>query len=577
MPPERTHVVTVPDRVLRRPSCSTASAQVLGVDPAHARHHADRGQSVASGSCRPSCCAGSTWRSGDRLPHARAGYRGPGQALPGRDDPDPAGRPATSAARAGAARGSRSDRGSSVEDAPLRGVRRRRRSRRPGAGRSVPSPTSSEVTDAELVDAAAEALAAILVARPRTAPSGPGDGAARPGPAPAAEASARDSWFCAGSGGRRPATRTCSRSWPRLSRHGPAGDLRPASRSRPSLIRYTRAIDTGDWDRLDEVFTPDAQIDYTLDRRHRGGVPRDQAVAGRDAADVPAADALAAARSTSSSTATTATVAAYFHNPMGLPQAEGPDHLVEFGGHLPPRLRAYAGGLALAPAVRGARLEARHVSRRMDQKPAQGLDGEFARRVIKLMSRRQRGRLPAHPRPRSVAPGASGPAGRTRCRSACSSTAVVVPASCAPRRWSTCATATGVVVVASQAGRPQHPLWFRNLAGRPRRHRPGPGRPQADAGPHRRRRPSAPSSGRGSSTSTPTTTPTSPGPTARSRSWSSSRAEAGHVSVRRKFPVSERAAVTIRQRGAWPLDRRWPRRLLRGPIASPVAVLEALT
>ena len=31
------------------------------------------------------------------------------------------------------------------------------------------------------------------------------------------------------------------------------------------LIRYTRAIDTGDWDRLDEVFTPDAQIDYTLD------------------------------------------------------------------------------------------------------------------------------------------------------------------------------------------------------------------------------------------------------------------------------------------------------------------------
>jgi hypothetical protein len=29
------------------------------------------------------------------------------------------------------------------------------------------------------------------------------------------------------------------------------------------LIRYTRAIDTGDWDRLDTVFTPDARIDYT--------------------------------------------------------------------------------------------------------------------------------------------------------------------------------------------------------------------------------------------------------------------------------------------------------------------------
>ena len=29
------------------------------------------------------------------------------------------------------------------------------------------------------------------------------------------------------------------------------------------LVRYTRAIDTGEWDRLDTVFTPDAQIDYT--------------------------------------------------------------------------------------------------------------------------------------------------------------------------------------------------------------------------------------------------------------------------------------------------------------------------
>ena len=29
------------------------------------------------------------------------------------------------------------------------------------------------------------------------------------------------------------------------------------------LTRYTRAIDTGEWDQLDTVFTPDAQIDYT--------------------------------------------------------------------------------------------------------------------------------------------------------------------------------------------------------------------------------------------------------------------------------------------------------------------------
>ena len=29
------------------------------------------------------------------------------------------------------------------------------------------------------------------------------------------------------------------------------------------LIRYTYAIDDGDWELLDRVFTPDAQIDYT--------------------------------------------------------------------------------------------------------------------------------------------------------------------------------------------------------------------------------------------------------------------------------------------------------------------------
>lgn len=29
------------------------------------------------------------------------------------------------------------------------------------------------------------------------------------------------------------------------------------------LARYARAVDSGDWDLLDEVFTPDAVIDYT--------------------------------------------------------------------------------------------------------------------------------------------------------------------------------------------------------------------------------------------------------------------------------------------------------------------------
>jgi hypothetical protein len=111
-----------------------------------------------------------------------------------------------------------------------------------------------------------------------------------------------------------------------------------------ALVRYTRAIDTGDWDRLDTVFTPDARIDYTS----TGGIAAEYAVVkpwlaemlpmfprrmhtlgqldisfdrpeGSDGSD--AADG-----------ARRATVAAYFHNPMGMPQGEGPDHLVEFGG-----------------------------------------------------------------------------------------------------------------------------------------------------------------------------------------------------------------------------------------------------
>jgi SnoaL-like domain len=97
------------------------------------------------------------------------------------------------------------------------------------------------------------------------------------------------------------------------------------------LIRYTRAIDTGQWDRLDEVFTPDAHIDYSA----TGGItaaypeiktwlakmlpifPRRMHTLGQIDLEL---------------TGDEASAAAYFHNPMGMPQEEGPDHLVEFGG-----------------------------------------------------------------------------------------------------------------------------------------------------------------------------------------------------------------------------------------------------
>ncbi len=97
------------------------------------------------------------------------------------------------------------------------------------------------------------------------------------------------------------------------------------------LIRYTRAIDTGDWDALDDVFTPDAEIDYT----ESGGIadtldtikpwlaqnlpmfPKRMHSLAQTAIRVEGDQAYASA---------------YFHNPMMLPTGDGKELLVEFGG-----------------------------------------------------------------------------------------------------------------------------------------------------------------------------------------------------------------------------------------------------
>ena len=109
------------------------------------------------------------------------------------------------------------------------------------------------------------------------------------------------------------------------------------------LIRYTRAIDTGEWDRLDEVFTADANIDYTA----TGGIaasyaevkpwlaemlplfPRRMHTLGQFESEVDG---------------DRATVAAYFHNPMVLPQPDGSELLVEFGGIYHHQLRRTPAG-----------------------------------------------------------------------------------------------------------------------------------------------------------------------------------------------------------------------------------------
>ncbi|MBC9732690.1 nuclear transport factor 2 family protein [Nocardioides marmotae] len=98
------------------------------------------------------------------------------------------------------------------------------------------------------------------------------------------------------------------------------------------LTRYTRAIDTGEFDRLATVFTPDAQIDYTESGGIAGGYaevapwlaevlpaffPRRMHTLGQVAIELAGDEA---------------EVAAYFHNPMPVTGEDGAERVVEFGG-----------------------------------------------------------------------------------------------------------------------------------------------------------------------------------------------------------------------------------------------------
>lgn len=108
------------------------------------------------------------------------------------------------------------------------------------------------------------------------------------------------------------------------------------------LVRYTRAIDTGDWDALDAVFTPDAEIDYT----ESGGIADTYPVVKAWLAEVLPAffpkrmHSLAqvdARFPDDGRSGDEAMVTAYFHNPMPVPDpgaadGQGGTKVVEFGG-----------------------------------------------------------------------------------------------------------------------------------------------------------------------------------------------------------------------------------------------------
>lgn len=98
------------------------------------------------------------------------------------------------------------------------------------------------------------------------------------------------------------------------------------------LTRYTRAIDSGDWDRLDDVFEPQAWIDYTATGGISGPFPEVKAWLAQMLPLFPRRQHVIA-QSEVTLDGDTATVMAYFVNPMVIAQEDGPELLWEFGGY----------------------------------------------------------------------------------------------------------------------------------------------------------------------------------------------------------------------------------------------------
>lgn len=101
-----------------------------------------------------------------------------------------------------------------------------------------------------------------------------------------------------------------------------------------AITRYTLAIDEGDFDRLDTVFTPDAHIDYT----ESGGVSDSYPVVKAWLAEaLPAFSThrvhmLGQVAIQLDDANEAAEVTAYFHNPMRISDGKGGERVVEVGG-----------------------------------------------------------------------------------------------------------------------------------------------------------------------------------------------------------------------------------------------------
>jgi hypothetical protein len=116
------------------------------------------------------------------------------------------------------------------------------------------------------------------------------------------------------------------------------------------LARYCRAIDTGEWDLLDGVFTPDAVLDYTSPGGIRGGFAEVKAWLAEVLPLFPIRQHYVTNLEIELD-ADAGTSRAYLYNPMGRRNDDGGVSLFVTGGRYEDRWRRTPGGWRIVERV----------------------------------------------------------------------------------------------------------------------------------------------------------------------------------------------------------------------------------
>lgn len=101
-----------------------------------------------------------------------------------------------------------------------------------------------------------------------------------------------------------------------------------------ALTRYTLAVDTGDWDALDTVFTPDAAIDYSESGGTIGTFPEVKAWLAEmlPAFSSKRLHTIGQISYAFADSGDEAQIVAYFDNPMVISDGAAGERVVEVGG-----------------------------------------------------------------------------------------------------------------------------------------------------------------------------------------------------------------------------------------------------